>query len=75
MICLFIPFFGPIRGGDFFVRLPEDVLFLPSSKLRGFEGLSPGEAEAVLTMLLAPYLRIPLLLGYLGTVARALATG
>ncbi|CAL1161363.1 unnamed protein product, partial [Cladocopium goreaui] len=52
------------------LRTEEDVLFLPSAKLRGFEGLSASEAEVVLTMLLAPYLRIPLLLGFLGTWQR-----
>jgi hypothetical protein len=52
------------------LKTEEDVIFLSTAKLRGFEGLSPGEAEVVLTMLLAPYLRIPLLLGYLGTNER-----
>eukprot|EP00435_Cladocopium_sp_Y103_P057195 s56_g19.t1 len=52
------------------LRTEEDVLFLPSAKLRGFEGLSASEAEVVLTMLLAPYMRIPLLLGFLGTSQR-----
>eukprot|EP00439_Symbiodinium_sp_Y106_P025929 s1345_g3.t1 len=75
--CDFVP--GPCRAAKTTypgalvgekLRSEEDVLFLPSSKLRAFEGLSPSEAEVVLTMLLAPYLRIPLLLGYLGTSER-----
>ena len=57
------------------LRSEEDVLFVATSKLKGFEGLSASEAEQVLTMLLAPYLRIPLLLGFLGTTERVGALG
>eukprot|EP00756_Hemistasia_phaeocysticola_P039930 Hpha_TRINITY_DN16839_c0_g3::TRINITY_DN16839_c0_g3_i1::g.153821::m.153821 len=47
------------------VETEEDVLFL-QEKLPTFGGaLRPGESELLLTMLTAPFLRIPLLLGFL----------
>ena len=47
------------------VKTEEDILFLDNKKMPRFDRLSTGDVERLLTILLAPMLRLPLVVGFL----------